>query len=333
MTLRYRLLFGWKCGADGRTDGHRTDVRTDTFEIDFKDFPGPSGGEFKKCLSREPDILQLIINRTNRKGQRAAERRQRGRAARGRAGEEWRRQHPRASSEEQLGWKEVSREEMLVFLAIRFTTFVARPGRVRDLWAIDNPFVSPVYAMNMTQRRYAGINAAFTGADQAEDVEGQPADLQEDDDEEEDAQGDEAGPQDGAPDDGAPDPYHEATEDPVNKGWKVERMSRLFSASWAAAFQPGQGLSIDEATVSFRGRCRYRVAMKAKPQKTSLKLFCLADAATAYCLRLTFSSTADSLPLGRELGEASAAVLNLLEDADDYSYRHRSHVVITDNYC
>ena len=32
--------------TDGRTDG-RTDVRTDTFEIDFKDFPGPSGGEFK----------------------------------------------------------------------------------------------------------------------------------------------------------------------------------------------------------------------------------------------------------------------------------------------
>ena len=29
-----------------RTHG-RTDVRTDTFEIDFKDFPCPSGGEFK----------------------------------------------------------------------------------------------------------------------------------------------------------------------------------------------------------------------------------------------------------------------------------------------
>ena len=36
-------------GTDGRTYG-RTDVRTDTFEIDFKDFPGPSGGEFKNAL-------------------------------------------------------------------------------------------------------------------------------------------------------------------------------------------------------------------------------------------------------------------------------------------
>ena len=51
-------------------------------------------------------------------------------------------------------------------------------------------------------------------------------------------------------------------------------------------YQPHEQISIDEGTLKFKGRLRFRVYNPAKPIKYGIKSYVLADSVTAYCYNL-----------------------------------------------
>lgn len=71
---------------------------------------------------------------------------------------------------------------------------------------------------------------------------------------------------------------------PTDPGEAVKEMMELFNVNSQAAYSIGQCATIDEMLVGFRGRCKFKMYMPAKPNKYGLKIQCLADAKTHYVL-------------------------------------------------
>ena len=73
-----------------------------------------------------------------------------------------------------------------------------------------------------------------------------------------------------------------STRNPEDRFSPVRNIWGIFIENCKRAYNPSKKLTVDEQLLSFRGRCIFRMYMKAKPDKYGLKLVTLNDAETAY---------------------------------------------------
>ena len=95
-----------------------------------------------------------------------------------------------------------------------------------------------------------------------------------------------------------------------------ERFDRFFKAS--------QNVSVDEAMIQFNGRLSWKQYLPMKPVKWGLKLWCLCDASTGYCIRFRVYTGAEE-GAGMDLGYR--VVMGLMQP-----YLGKYHHVFADNY-
>lgn len=77
-------------------------------------------------------------------------------------------------------------------------------------------------------------------------------------------------------------PYNTDGHDPMHK--LRPYLDHLLTA-FPDCLAPSENLTIDEGTCGFRGRVRFRVYNKNKPDKYGMKLYVVCDAATGYVLK------------------------------------------------
>jgi len=71
------------------------------------------------------------------------------------------------------------------------------------------------------------------------------------------------------------------TEDrfsPIREIWEI------FISNCTNSYQPSRDCTVDEILLGFRGRCKFRMYIKSKPDKYGLKLFALNDPTTSYLI-------------------------------------------------
>ncbi|XP_050526600.1 uncharacterized protein LOC126897224, partial [Daktulosphaira vitifoliae] len=76
-------------------------------------------------------------------------------------------------------------------------------------------------------------------------------------------------------------------DDPSTRNERIENGDKLapfseifylFITNCQSCYSPSEYLTVDEMLVAFRGRCRFRIYMKSKPNKYGIKIMCLCDA-------------------------------------------------------
>ena len=114
-------------------------------------------------------------------------------------------------------------------------------------------------------------------------------------------------------------------EDARDKLAKVRPLLTLCEESFHRCCAPSRDLSIDEAMIRFDGRLAWKQYMPKKPVKWGIKLWCLCDAFTGYCLAFTVYTGAADGPA--DLGLGYRVVMTLMR-------RHllSQHHLYTDNY-
>lgn len=73
----------------------------------------------------------------------------------------------------------------------------------------------------------------------------------------------------------------------IENGDKLAAISEVFDifiTNCQSNYSCGEYLTIDEMLIAFRGRCRFRMYLKNKPDKYGIKMQCLVDAKTHYLL-------------------------------------------------
>lgn len=73
-------------------------------------------------------------------------------------------------------------------------------------------------------------------------------------------------------------------EDANDKLGKVRPFIKLLKQKFRALLTPGVALTVDEAMIKFNGRLSWKQYMPKKPTKWGIKVWCLCDAASGYCL-------------------------------------------------
>lgn len=86
-------------------------------------------------------------------------------------------------------------------------------------------------------------------------------------------------------------------------------------------FYPYENLTIDEGTCAFRGRLRFRVYNKNKPDKYGIKLYVVCDSATGYVLKFEVNTGKSD----------SSSVINLYQRLL-VDYLGKSHTVFMDRF-
>eukprot|EP01022_Parablepharisma_sp_SALTPOND_P022489 TRINITY_DN4580_c2_g1_i1.p1 TRINITY_DN4580_c2_g1~~TRINITY_DN4580_c2_g1_i1.p1 ORF type:complete len:400 (+),score=10.72 TRINITY_DN4580_c2_g1_i1:104-1201(+) len=66
--------------------------------------------------------------------------------------------------------------------------------------------------------------------------------------------------------------------------FKVRSFMKLLANRFRKFYMPTQQLSVDESMISFKGRARFQVYIPSKPTKWGIKLHCLNESTTGYCL-------------------------------------------------
>ena len=120
------------------------------------------------------------------------------------------------------------------------------------------------------------------------------------------------------------DPRH---ADPNDKLDKVRPFLNVMEHNFPAMFTPGKKLSVDEAMIKFDGRLAWKQYMPKKPVKWGIKLWCLCDATTGYCLALSVYKGKDNNDEAKQLGLGYTVVMKLMEN-----YLLRNHHVYADNF-
>ena len=75
-----------------------------------------------------------------------------------------------------------------------------------------------------------------------------------------------------------------ANEQAGDKLAKVRPLITLCETNFRQCFIPSQNLSVDEAMIQFDGRLAWKQYMPKKPIKWGIKLWCLYDSNTGYCV-------------------------------------------------
>lgn len=70
--------------------------------------------------------------------------------------------------------------------------------------------------------------------------------------------------------------------DKTDKFSPIRQIWEIFIANCTRYYSLSHDCTVDEQLLGFRGRCKFRVYMKSKPDKYGLKLLSLNDARTAY---------------------------------------------------
>ena len=78
------------------------------------------------------------------------------------------------------------------------------------------------------------------------------------------------------------DPNNYIQEDKLHK---VRPLLDVVGECFRKFYKPGCALSIDEAMIKFDGRLSWKQYMPKKPTKWGIKLWCLCDSVTGYCLK------------------------------------------------
>jgi len=74
---------------------------------------------------------------------------------------------------------------------------------------------------------------------------------------------------------------------------KVRNLVTKLTERFQTAFKPGKQLSIDEAMIQFDGRLAWKQYMPKKPVSWGIKLWCLCDSTTGYCLNFSVYTGGD----------------------------------------
>ena len=107
---------------------------------------------------------------------------------------------------------------------------------------------------------------------------------------------------------------------------KVRPIITLCEQSFARCFVPSQNVSVDEAMIRFDRRISWKQYMPKKPVKWEIKLWCLCDANTGYCIALNgYTGRNEDQAVNLDLGYK--VVMRVIRN-----YLHRYHHVYPDNF-
>lgn len=144
-------------------------------------------------------------------------------------------------------WTTVKLYEVYNFFSIILHMCYVKKPKLSDYWSTDK-FIKTSYAASLMSRdRFFAILANFHINDNATYI-----------------------------------PYNTVGHDPMHK--LRPYLDHLLS-SFPDCLSPSENLTIDEGTCGFRGRVRFRVYNKNKPDKYGMKLYVVCDAATGYVLK------------------------------------------------
>ncbi|XP_064646143.1 piggyBac transposable element-derived protein 4-like [Lineus longissimus] len=109
---------------------------------------------------------------------------------------------------------------------------------------------------------------------------------------------------------------------------KVRPLITVLDRTFPAMFEPDSELSIDEAMVKFNGRLVWKQYMPKKPIKWGMKIWCLCDSKTGYCLAFSvYTGAGDNDDAVRIFGLGYAVVMRLMHD-----YLLSNHKLFADNF-
>ena len=116
-----------------------------------------------------------------------------------------------------------------------------------------------------------------------------------------------------------------AEEDATDKLTKVRPLITVCERNFHDALVPSRDLSVDEAMIRFDGRLAWKQYMPKKPVKWGIKLWCLCDANTGYCLAFSVYTGAEEQTFNLDLGYR--VVMRLMR-----RYLLSYHHLYADNY-
>ena len=103
--------------------------------------------------------------------------------------------------------------------------------------------------------------------------------------------------------------------------------SHMCQENFRRCYAPGRDLAVDEAMIEFDGRLAWKQYMPKKPVKWGIKLWCLCEATSVYCLAFTVYTGAETGvdAVTHDLGYR--VVMKLMEN-----YLNQNRHVYADNY-
>ena len=117
---------------------------------------------------------------------------------------------------------------------------------------------------------------------------------------------------------------------------KLRPFVDMVERNFIYAYQPSKALSFDEACCPFKGRLRFRVYNKSKPNRFHIKLFQVSEASSGYILGFHIYTgknsscvSTQSKPLHPECNKTTKIVLGLLETT---KLLDKGHHIYMDNY-
>jgi hypothetical protein len=117
-----------------------------------------------------------------------------------------------------------------------------------------------------------------------------------------------------------------AEEDPQDKLAKVRPLITLCERNFGHLFGPSKNLSVDEAMIHYDGHLSWKQYLPKKPIKWGIKLWCLCDSRTGYCVAfIVYTGAAGNGDVTLDLGYK--VVMKLMT-----KYLLRHHHVYADNY-
>ncbi|XP_041455728.1 piggyBac transposable element-derived protein 4-like [Lytechinus variegatus] len=118
---------------------------------------------------------------------------------------------------------------------------------------------------------------------------------------------------------------------PVEENDKVHKVSNFIKTlqrNFPLMFVPGQSLSVDEAMIKFNGRLSWKQYMPPKPTKWGIKLWCLCDSVTGYCLAFqVYTGRAVNQQEVQTFGLGYTVVMGLMRE-----FLLQNHIVYADNF-
>ncbi|MEG7522412.1 MAG: transposase, partial [Chromatiales bacterium] len=118
-------------------------------------------------------------------------------------------------------------------------------------------------------------------------------------------------------------PTEEAAGDKLRK---VRPFITRCNERFCQIYSPSQNLSMDEAMIEYNGRLSWKQYLPLKPVKWGIKLWCLCDSDTGYCLKFeVYTGAAINVAQGKGLGYRVVMGLTDL-------YLNTNRHVFADNY-
>lgn len=117
------------------------------------------------------------------------------------------------------------------------------------------------------------------------------------------------------------------TTNPNDKIDKVRNFVTTLQQKFPSNIKPGKELSVDEAMISFDGRLSWKQYMPKKPVKWGIKLWCLCDGQTGYCLNFSVYCGGQGNDPVATMGLGYTVIMSLMQN---YLLRH--HCVFADNF-